>query len=233
MVRTGKPAREDKGRKRTASSTARERLTTLPAERLAKLLDPAEAEFANRGFQAASLNRILTAAKMSKGQAYYYVTGKADLYRAVIERALTPLMETACKQFPAPRSAGEFWEAVRNLLAQVTKALIENERLALLARGIYESPQTEAALAEPLLRIRKGLEELVTIGQAAGAVRTDVLLPLLLSSIFGAARGMDRWFAAHWEQLSEEEALRMNDKAVELIRAMASVPQSGTRRRKR
>lgn len=219
--------------KPTRTPTAGERLAALSPRRRARLLDPAEAEFAACGFQAASLNRILASAKMSKGQAYYYVTDKADLYRAVIERAIERLTQKVSGRFPKPGSARDFWSAVRDLLARLTATLKEDERLASLARGIYQGPQTEAALAEPLAKIRKELEKLALTGQRVGAVRTDVPLSFLLSGVFGAAREMDRWFAGHWQQLSVEEALRMNDKAVELIQAMAAVPRPRTRRRKR
>ena len=37
------------------------------------------------------MNRILARAALSKGQAYYYFADKGELYRAVIERAITEL----------------------------------------------------------------------------------------------------------------------------------------------
>lgn len=217
-------------RKRTDQGRARKdprasRLAVLSPPRRARLLDRAEAEFAAYGFHAASLNRILAAARMSKGQAYYYVADKADLYRAVIERAFERLMDHVGGEFPNPRTAAEFWSAVRNLLTRLTAALKNNERLALLARGIYEGSQTQAALAEPLSRVRTRLAELATMGQTVKAIRTDVPLALLVSAVFGAAREMDVWFAHHWQDLSVEEALRMNDKAIDLIEAMAAATE--------
>jgi AcrR family transcriptional regulator len=42
-------------------------------------------EFANYGFEDASINRILENAKMSKGAAYYYFEDKADLLATTVQ----------------------------------------------------------------------------------------------------------------------------------------------------
>ena len=42
-------------------------------------------EFTERGYDAASLNRILGASQMSKGQLYYHFAGKEALFLALVE----------------------------------------------------------------------------------------------------------------------------------------------------
>ena len=216
-------AREDR-RRVGAADQARARLAALSAERQAQLLDPAEAEFVARGFEAASFNRILAAAGMSKGQAYYYVADKADLYRAVIERGLQRLALAMDARMPQPAKAGDFWPQVAAVFAQVSVVLQKDEALAALARGIYQSPGAEAALTEPLGRIRALCDQLVAIGQSAGAVRTDLPQTLLVDTLMGAARAIDRWFAVHWPDLDADEILDLNEKAVAMIAAMAAPP---------
>ena len=54
-----------------------------------ELFDAALEEFSARGYAAASLNTILKAAGMSKGQFYYYFKGKEELYFALIELLIT------------------------------------------------------------------------------------------------------------------------------------------------
>lgn len=211
---------------------ARSRLHGLTPERRKQLLDPAEAEFAAYGFQGASLNRVLEAADMSKGQAYYYVTGKADLYCAVVERALERLKGSLHARYPDAASADEFWGQIGDFFHRLTAALKEDERLAALGRSMYEGPETQAALVEPLSRIRDQFDKTLAIGRSVGAVRTDVPLSLLRDVLFAAAREMDRWFAEHWRELSVEEALRVNDSAIDLIRAMAAPRDTDTKREK-
>jgi len=209
-------------RKRSRKASPRARLAALPAERQARLLDPAEAEFVAHGFEGASLNRILSAAGMSKGQAYYYVADKADLYRAVIERGLQRLAEAIDAGFPEPTTAEEFWRQIAAIFERLTVALQQDDNLAVLARGIYAGPGAQAALTEPLARIRAQSDRLIAIGQSVGAIRTDVPQTLLGNVLFGAAREIDRWFAAHWPDLGREEALRLNEEAVGMIAAMAA-----------
>lgn len=57
------------------------------------LFNAAVEEFATQGYEPASINTILTAAGMSKGQFYYYFEGKEDLYFALIEIFITQKQE--------------------------------------------------------------------------------------------------------------------------------------------
>lgn len=159
---------------------------------------------------------------MSKGQAYYYVADKADLYRAVIERGLQRLAKAIDASFPEPTTAEEFWQQIAAIFERLTMALHKDKNLAALARGIYEGPAAQAALAEPLARIRAQADRMIAIGQSVGAIRSDVPQTLLAGALFGAAREIDRWFAEHWPDLGEGEAVRLNDKAVSMIAAMAA-----------
>jgi len=211
---------------RSKKDSPRSRLAALPAERQARLLDPAEAEFVAHGFEGASLNRILSAAGMSKGQAYYYVADKADLFRTVIERSLQRLAKTIDAGFPKPATADEFWQQTAAIFARLTLALQQDDNLAALARGIYEGPGAQAALTEPLARIRAQSDRLIAIGQSVGAIRTDLPQTLLADVLFAAAREIDRWFAAHWPELDKDEALLLSDEAVGMIAAMAAPRQA-------
>ena len=61
----------------------RPRFHKLPPAQQQAILGAALDEFATRGFSAASLNRIIEAAGISKGSMYYYFDGKEDLYAHV------------------------------------------------------------------------------------------------------------------------------------------------------
>lgn len=50
-----------------------------------ELLRAAIDEFCDRGYAAASINQILAASQMSKGQLYHHFDGKAGLYLALVE----------------------------------------------------------------------------------------------------------------------------------------------------
>jgi len=204
---------------------ARARLLALPKEKAARLLDPAEAEFSAFGYTGASLNRILASAGMSKGQAYYYITGKADLYLAVCERAFAPFATTAGPVPDSMPDAESFWTAIIELVATLSALGQENGPIAALSLTIYESPESEAALAPLVARVEDHITDWIRLGQRVGAVRTDMPDGLLQTSLLGMLREMDRWFSKNCEDYPTEELARMNHVALQMLRAVASPPE--------
>ncbi|NVK34896.1 MAG: TetR/AcrR family transcriptional regulator [Rhodobacteraceae bacterium] len=203
----------------------RDRLRALSTEQQSQLLDPAELEFSRHGYSKASLNRILASAGMSKGQAYYYISDKADLYGAVIERALARLVERIGLAWQTPLAAEDFWRQVGVFFDRLAAVFKEDETLAALARGLYEGPTSQGASSGLMRMIRQKLEELLCEGQNAGAIRKDMPRSLIAAALFGAAREIDFWFATHWDELSLSEALELNSKTIGMIRAMAAEPE--------
>jgi TetR/AcrR family transcriptional regulator len=61
----------------------------------AAILDAAESLFAERGYDATSLNQVGAAAGVSRGTPGYFFGSKAELYGAVLERAFTEVREAA------------------------------------------------------------------------------------------------------------------------------------------
>jgi TetR/AcrR family transcriptional regulator len=58
-----------------------------------RILDAAEALFAARGFAGASVRRIAAAAGLTAASLYNHFDGKEELYAAVLERGIRPLLE--------------------------------------------------------------------------------------------------------------------------------------------
>jgi TetR/AcrR family acrAB operon transcriptional repressor len=56
-----------------------------------RLLDAAEGVFCERGVTRTSLSEVATAAGMTRGAVYWHFKDKADLFRAMCERATLPL----------------------------------------------------------------------------------------------------------------------------------------------
>ena len=68
------------------------------------ILDAAEALFAERGYEATSLNDIGAAASVSRGTPGYFFGSKLELYRAVLARCLEQVRdfhEGHCGEVPA------------------------------------------------------------------------------------------------------------------------------------
>tara|TARA_R110002020_G_scaffold10417_7_gene40059 strand:+ start:25 stop:684 length:660 start_codon:yes stop_codon:yes gene_type:complete len=199
---------------------ARLRLRQLPDQQRAAWLDVAEEEFRLLGFEGASMNRILARAALSKGQAYYYFADKGELYRAVIERAITELARLIDAKPLQPESVADYWQQTAALFGHVTEVLQQNDRLAELGRGIYQDVAAQAAIADLLEALHARFARLIEAGQQIGAVRSDLPLALLTDMAFAAAREADRWFALNTQDLDLQESLVLNDRVFSMFTAM-------------
>ena len=195
-----------------------ERLWALSEERRARLLKPAEAEFIKHGYADASLNRILANAKMSKGQAYYYITGKSDLYLAVCTRDFSPLLDFARKQTKRLYHTSDYWIGVENLAGDLVQWLNANERVAALALTVYGSASAMECLEPLTVQLDAILEDIIQIGQDTGEVRIDLPDGLVRDMLKALARSVDRWFALNASSLSPVEMANASKVSFEMIR---------------
>ncbi|MCM5553170.1 TetR/AcrR family transcriptional regulator [Pleomorphomonas sp. NRK KF1] len=199
---------------------ARERLRKLPDAQRTAWLDIAEEEFMAFGFEAASLNRILTRAAISKGQAYYYFADKGDLYRAVIERAFDEfvgLLEVAPTE---PENTAAYWQQIAALFGNVTTILQRNDRLAEIGRGVYREARAQTAIVDLLERLHAYLARLIETGQRLGAVRADLPQDLLTNMAFAALREADQWFALNAIDRDQQTVLALNHRVFTVFAAM-------------
>lgn len=199
---------------------ARVRLRQLPDHQRAAWLDVAEEEFRALGFEGASMNRILTRAALSKGQAYYYFADKGELYRAVIERAIAELADLINARPVQPESIADYWEQTAALFSHVTATLKQNDRLAELGRGVYQEAAAQAAIADLLEAFHAQFERLIEAGQQIGAVRSDLPLALLTDMAFAAAREADRWFALNAQKHDSQSLRVLNRRVFSMFAAM-------------
>ncbi len=61
----------------------------LPADKQERVLDAALSEFADRGYQAASLNRVVAQAGIAKGSLYQYFPNKEGIFRHIFQYAIS------------------------------------------------------------------------------------------------------------------------------------------------
>jgi AcrR family transcriptional regulator len=81
----------------------------LPAARRAAVLSAAEAEFAEHGFSAGSLNVVARNARVSKGSLFQYFHDKVDLYAYLSDLASERIRAAMEEQIPGmPWEAGFF-----------------------------------------------------------------------------------------------------------------------------
>lgn len=91
MARQSKAASQDDQRATAPVAAARKAATTGEDATPARILDAAEALFAERGFHAVSVREITAAAGVNGAAVFYHFGRKEDLLAAVLERRAEPL----------------------------------------------------------------------------------------------------------------------------------------------
>ncbi len=202
---------------------ARTRFSRLPPAKQEAILAAAAHEFAERGYEAASLNRILERAASNKGSFYYYFDDKADLLRTAVERAVTRAMAEV--EFPAMAelTAETFWPRVRETALASLPQLETDSWYMRLMRAFYRLRDEPAALeaTSAVLEESRGLVvAFVERGRELGVVRTDLPPDLLVEIYMAADQAGDRWMMRHWEGFSEAEKREVLEARLDLVRDM-------------
>lgn len=211
----------------------RPRFDHLDPDKRRRILAVAAEEFAARGFDDASLNRIIDLAGISKGAAYYYFDDKADLFATVIREGMEAFRPPAGAAFDVEAlDATTFWPAVLAAYRGLLDCIREQPWLTALGKMFYgppPSPAVAALIAGQLDLARAWLARIVERGRAVGAIRTDLPGELLLTMLAAAGEAADRWFVANRERLDPEDADHLALALFSALRRLAEPPDGGSR----
>lgn len=207
------------------------RFHKLPVEKRRAILEAAGAEFAEYGFEQASFNRIIAASGVSKGAMYYYFADKADVYGAVMDDVMVRMGE-ALADLPRPTDAEGFWEMISRGAERLGESLFSDERMAALARGLYQSSGTGPAFHRLLAQSLDVVEGLIAMGQELGAVRDDLPRDLLAESTTGLMVAVDRWFAEALASTPPDEIALLFPKVLGMTRDLLEPERTRKEKRK-
>jgi len=201
----------------------RARFEKLDSVKQQTLLECAAEEFAEKGFDAASLNRILERAQMSKSSLYYYFDDKADLFASLLERSLMHLLDEVGPFDIDALTAETFWPQCEDAYGRFVALADRNAWHVKLGRLFYRV-SSEPAGGPPTDRVfdagRNWLTELLEKGQSLGVVRSDMPLPLLAECALGIGEALDQWTLAQWATLDEAERQRLAGDHLALFRRL-------------
>jgi AcrR family transcriptional regulator len=200
---------------------ARPRFQRMDPVRREALLEAAAKEFAQVGYEGASINRILGSLGLSKGAFYYYFDDKADLAATVLVWVFRDVLDLYT-QMRLPEDRTEFWDAIGQI-ATSSMALLENAPYAdALSSRLGHAFANDGALSE---RVRQASAQttsaLVNIwarGQALGAVRSDISAPMLITLCQGIKEALIRAYLPEARVLSRAELERLTSMNLDLIR---------------
>jgi AcrR family transcriptional regulator len=201
----------------------RPRFQNLAEEKRLALLEAAAKEFAEHGYEQASLNRILEAGGMSKGAAYYYFDDKADVFVTTIRYFVDTVFVEITSQLMELKFE-DFWPSfkqiyVEHLLINTTE---EAWRFG-VARALFTmSPEirNHPEILATFEKINHWVERLLEEGQAKDNIRRDLPKSLLIQLAIGLDTTIDNWFAENGKDLPEQERLPIAQRAADLMQSL-------------
>jgi len=212
---------------------ARNRFEKLDPSKQEAILKAAGEEFAEKGFQAASINRIILKSGMSKGSVYYYFEDKADLFATVMEQGAQRLILEMGLPALEVLGADEFWDALLEITHRSVE-LVQREDWWIKMGQAFNRFRHEAgsgSAVDRLTDLGRGMwKTIIARGQALGVVRTDLPLDLLVEITMGADKGGDRWMVEHWEEFTPDALRKIVDARVDLLRDMLDKENQGWER---
>lgn len=160
--------------------------TDQPKDAVDRILAAAAQLFADKGFDAVSMNAVAAAAGVSKANVFHHFTSKQALYLAVLK--------TACSESTAAldemrSTSGPFAERLRFFIRQHLANLRRNEGMSrLILRELLDSDRDKGkALADGVINQNfSKLVEFLREGRARGELRVDVNPAMVATLIVGA-----------------------------------------------
>ncbi len=209
---------------------ARARFDNLDPERKDAMLAAAADEFAVRGYGAASLNRIIEAAEISKGSLYYYFDDKADLFASVVEESIDRLMEVVGPLDLERLDRTTFWDSVREFGLRSIQVMGHDAwyvRLAMAFPRLRQEPAALEAVKPALEWGRRLTESLLKRGRQLGVVRRDLPLGLLVESTMALDEAGDRWMMEHLDEYEGKALVKLIEGRIDLMRDMLDAENEG------
>ncbi|MFD3413255.1 TetR/AcrR family transcriptional regulator [Streptomyces cyaneofuscatus] len=194
------------------------RFHRLADDRQGHILDVARGHFARHGPGAASYNKIIESAGVSKTAAYQYFDGKDDLLATVLDGVRDRLLAALGPWEPAasgPAFRARLEGGSRALLAHLHK---HPEDLALADLAIGRSDEAQWL---------GWFEAVVGNGQALGLIRTDIDRSLLVAATAAVLRAADAWTLARLRSGDGQHAEQGADQAWLLLAALWSDGSDG------
>jgi len=202
---------------------SRRRFENLDPDRQKRLLESAAEEFGAKGFDAASLNRIIERSGMSKSSLYYYFDDKADLFTTLLERSLDFVFRQIGGLDMGKMDAETYWSELEGLYGRAFDVIGRNPWLVGFGRIFYrlrDGSREGAGRGRIFDAARVWVGKLIARGQTLGVVRTDLPDKLLIDCAMGLLEALDRWGVAHWEEIDRKSWRQTAHLHIDLLRRL-------------
>ena len=164
-----------------------------PAGVQARLLDAAVELFAEKGFDATSVQEVVARAAVTKGAMYHYFRSKDDLlyaiYHGLISRQLADLDRILSAGLPPAH-------ALRAIVVDVIATTTDRiHAAAVFAQEMHKlADEPMAALRAQRRRYHEGVRDLIARGQAGGDFARTASAETVTLMIFGIVNQLPQWY---------------------------------------
>ncbi|MGW6026903.1 TetR/AcrR family transcriptional regulator [Streptomyces sp. NPDC055099] len=184
------------------------------------LLTVAVRVFNERGYDGTSMEHLSKAAGISKSSIYHHVSGKEELLRRAVSRALDGLFGILTEDHARVGTAVQRLEHVTRRTVEVLIAELPYVTLLLRVRG---NTDTERWAMERRREFDQQVADLLKEAVADGDLRSDVELRLATRLLFGMINSIVEWYRPDARGASSGE--QVADAVVQL--AFAGLRSSG------
>ncbi|BAV34250.1 TetR family transcriptional regulator [Sulfuricaulis limicola] len=168
------------------TSTTTSAATRAGSDTIARILVAAEAQFADHGFDAASMSAIAERAGVSKANVFHHFSSKHALYQAVLRHAIREVTRQL-------QQMGSHSGAVAIDLAQFARghlsSILEHDRFArlMLHEILSDMPPERLKIAQQVFgEAFSGLVTILRRGQEHGELRADMDPAMVAMLLVGA-----------------------------------------------
>ncbi|MFH9938717.1 TetR/AcrR family transcriptional regulator [Streptomyces murinus] len=175
------------------------------------LLSVAVQVFNQRGYDGTSMEHLSKAAGISKSSIYHHVSGKEELLKRSVSRALDGLF--AILEEPAARE-GQAVERLEHVVRRMVEVLISELPYVTLLLRVRGNTATERWALERRRDFDHRVAELLKAAAADGDVRPDVEVRLATRLVFGMINSIVEWYRPEARGASGREVA---DAVVQLV----------------
>lgn len=180
-----------------------------------KLFEVATAEFADHGFDQASLNRIIGSIGMSKSSFYHFFANKTELFQQIFEQTLEPIQALVQAFDFNTLTAENYWPSIMTVSEAASSMATEAPQVMAIGRMFHKNRNGPDGICETMMTgPMEMLNQLLVRGQEVGAVRKDIPPELLLNLVMALGMEVDRWGLEHIDNFDPDEIIQFHEMAL-------------------
>lgn len=149
-------------------------MTESPADTRSRILDAAEKLFAARGFDGVTIKEIGVEAQQNAALLYYYFDSKETLFREVLTRGVSQLIEDANRRIQASHNPDDIVAGVVAAQATMVARHASLPRLLMRTMLATHGPELIPAARQLSEQIFTRLRDAIITGQRLGQYRSDL-----------------------------------------------------------